>query len=309
MRRCIASLVLLCFALQASSLGAIAAQSTVLSNTATIVRGVLSAVKPMAVIAPVSSYSDSRRVPPQGRSQVTPAPGNPSMPKPVGQRVFRTGVLLPGPVMHPERLRGTETIRDPRAINDGPVSGSFRCISSILPQGCQQRVVVPQTVSQVPTATLPSPRPSSTRNIMSGAPTVQQFQYEADTTTAPNTLFVTAGSESGAVSRIADSAPANAPTDEVLTFSPTTTAMSFGWISPANVPDMASWPAQNYTVTLNITQPNTNLKLTQITLYRVDANGGPGTAGIAHVADKTGLSQSLGTAGTLSFTLTGTADA
>lgn len=83
--------------------------------------------------------------------------------------------------------------------------------------------------------------------------------------------------------------------------------MSFGWVTPSNVPNMTSWPAQNYTVTLNVTQPNAHLKVTEITLYRVDSNGGPGTAGIAHVADKSGLSQSLGTAGTYTWTLSGTA--
>ncbi len=223
-------------------------------------------------------------------------------------RQFRTGVFRAGPHMMTRPLDINEAPKDPRAMRRGAPIGTPCTSSSRL---CTTPLVFPSagtpTTSVTPTGQTRLFRVSAGVQTMSITPTVQPFLFEADTTTAPNTLFVTGGHESGALSSTMDPTPPHALANETLTYTPYTGAMSFGWISPANVPNSISWPAQTYTVTLNVTQPNANLKITEITLYRVDANGGPGTAGISHVADKAGLSQSLGAAGTLTFTLSGTA--
>lgn len=205
-------------------------------------------------------------------------------------RQFRSGVFRSGPPMLSRPLNVDEAPKDPRArvkTTHSPIGAP--CMRAV--RSCASVLL----------------RANEPLQTMSITPTVQPFLFEADTTGAPANLFVTGGAESGAIARAMDPVPAHASANQTLTYTVYSGAMSFGWISPANVPNSTSWPAQTYTVTLNVTQPNANLRITEITLYRVDANGGPGTAGISHVADKAGLSQSLGTAGTLTFSLAGTA--
>ncbi|HLI94660.1 MAG TPA: DUF6531 domain-containing protein [Candidatus Baltobacteraceae bacterium] len=104
-----------------------------------------------------------------------------------------------------------------------------------------------------------------------------------------------------------DSAPANPSASESLTYPTSDQSDSFGWISPANVPYSTSWPAQTYTVTLNVASPNSSLEITAVDIYRVDSNGGPGTSGLALVGSLTGLTRCLCTAKTQVFQVTGSA--
>jgi hypothetical protein len=132
------------------------------------------------------------------------------------------------------------------------------------------------------------------------------FSFQTDTTTAPQTLFDPGGgSESGAVSQLMNATATGALTDETLTYAANAGLLSWGWISPANSPNTTAWPAQTYTVSLKITQPNTNLNITEVKIYRVDAGGGPSRLGLAVVGDLAGLSQTLGTTGTLTFNVVG----
>ncbi len=241
--------------------------------------------------------------------------------------ILNHGAFRSGPQMLNHRLSATEIPQDPRAMSHGTTNA--RCASSLRMQPCAAAT----PASQIRTSSLPSPlffpstpasripmavtlpsalasphrlAPSSI-HAMSTTPTVQPFQYEADTTTAPSTLFYTYGGETGAISRTMDTAPANAQAQQSVSYAAGLQSDSFGWVSPANVPNSTSWPAQTYTVTLNISAPNPNLTLAQIRIYRVDANGGPSTSGLAVIGDLTGLTQSLGSAGTLIFNIPGSA--
>lgn len=262
------------------------------------------------MLAPITGpISSARPKPPPGWRLVTPAPASPIPPQKLGQRIFNRGVAVPGPHMLEQPLDPRNAPRDPHAMRRGAGSIPKQCSSLVALPPCRESTPSSQTPLSVfrPSIFAPSQDVGSgNARTLSVTPTVQQFQYEATASSAPSALFVTGGAESGAVSRTMVSAPTDAPLDQTLTFAPNSGAMSFGWISPPSVPNMTSWPAQSYTVTLTITQPNANVKLTQITLYRVDSNGGPGTAGIAHVADKTGLNQPLNGA-TYSYTFDGTA--
>ena len=173
------------------------------------------------------------------------------------------------------------------------LSGAYRTItsSSVAVSAARQRIGTPVIG----------------RSTLSINPSVEPFLYEADTTSAPTTLFYTVGGETGAIGRTMDSAPANAQAQQTVTYASGLTSDSFGWVSPANVPNLTSWPAQTYTVTLNVATPNPNLSLAQVRLYRVDANGGPSTSGLAVVGDLNNLTQSLGTAGPLTFNVSGSA--
>lgn len=143
---------------------------------------------------------------------------------------------------------------------------------------------------------------SAPRTMMS----MSAFSYTADTTAAPTTLFYTVGGESGAVSEIMDASPSGALTNESVS-EPGTTTDTWGWVSPSNVPNATSWPAQTYNVTLQVTSANANLQITEVKIYRVDSNGGPSTSGLAVVGDLAGLSQTLGSSGKLTFAVSGSA--
>ncbi|MDQ2816683.1 MAG: hypothetical protein M3T49_00550 [Candidatus Eremiobacteraeota bacterium] len=132
--------------------------------------------------------------------------------------------------------------------------------------------------------------------------------YQPGTTTAPQTLFYTLNSETGAISQEMDPQPSGVLTNETLAYAPSFTG-SWGWLSGLNEPDQTSWPAQTYTVALNVTNPNANLVITQVRIYRVDASGGPSVSGLAVVGGLSGLMQSLGSSGLLTFSISGAAQA
>lgn len=245
------------------------------------------------------------------------------------QPVFHSGIFRSGPPMLDRRLRPDERSNDPRAMSHGANNGS-RCAFALHLQPCSTSAnagtaasVRAPIFSSPPTIVSTSRLPGSillpaaarahaqTRTLgirtMSVNPTVNAFQYEADSMSAPTTLFYPTTIESGAISRTMVSAPTDATTSETLTYKSDPTGHSWGWVSPANVPNLTSWPAQTYNVTLNITSPNSNLTITEVKIYRVDSNGGPSTSGLAVVGDLAGLSQSLGTGGTLSFSVAGSA--
>ncbi len=113
--------------------------------------------------------------------------------------------------------------------------------------------------------------------------------------------------ESGAVSQQMDPSPIGSLTNETLTYKVSPNNSSWGWVSGPNEPNLTSWPATNYVVTLNITQPNASLQIVEVKIFRVNSSGGPGYNGLALVADLPNLTQSLGTAGPLTFTLAGSA--
>ncbi|MEO6912736.1 MAG: DUF6531 domain-containing protein, partial [Candidatus Baltobacteraceae bacterium] len=131
--------------------------------------------------------------------------------------------------------------------------------------------------------------------------------YEADTTAGPTSLFYAIGGESGAISQIIDATPTGVQTNESLSYSGNLSGDSWGWVSPTSVPNATSWPAQSYNVLLNISQTNSNLQIYEVKVYRVDSSGGPSTSGLAVVGDLSGLAQSLGTAGTVTFNVSGSA--
>jgi hypothetical protein len=133
--------------------------------------------------------------------------------------------------------------------------------------------------------------------------TSEPFSYAASTSAAPQTLFYTYH-ESGAISREMDPTASGTLSGQSLSYAGNETGANFGWISATGQPGTTSWPAQTYTIDLNVTAANSNLRITEVKVYRVDASGGPNTSGLALVGDlKT--SASLGKAGTLSFSVPG----
>src|SRR5579872_1460585 len=201
--------------------------------------------------------------------------------------ILHYGVRRAGPHMLGRRLRPDQAPKDPRAMSHG-ASAPRRCASFATHIPCAQRPLMPThpLLSFTPYAPRGPTRmriPVSGGRTMAMTPTVQPFQYEADTMSGPVLLFDTTGGESGAKSQIMDSAPANPSASESLTYPTSDQSDSFGWISPANVPYSTSWPAQTYTVTLNVASPNSSLEITAVDIYRVDSNGGPGTSGLALV--------------------------
>lgn len=131
------------------------------------------------------------------------------------------------------------------------------------------------------------------------------FSYAVSTTAAPQTLFYTYH-ESGAIAREIDPSASGTLSNQSLSYSGNEAGANFGWVSGNGTPGATTWPAQTYDVSLNVTVPNSSLHITEVKLYRVDSNGGPNTNGLAVVGDlKT--SASLGKAGTLSFSVPGSA--
>ena len=82
-----------------------------------------------------------------------------------------------------------------------------------------------------------------------------------------------------------DPSPIGALTNETLTYKVSPNNSSWGWVSGPNEPNLTSWPATNYVVTLNITQPNASLQIVEVRIFRVNSSGGPGYNGLALVAD------------------------
>ncbi len=101
--------------------------------------------------------------------------------------------------------------------------------------------------------------------------------------------------------------PSAGLTNETLTYKTSPNNSSWGWVSGPNEPRQTNWPATNYVVSLNITQPNASLQIQQVKIYRVNSSGGPGYNGLAQVADLPNLTQSLSTSGVLTFILAGSA--
>lgn len=222
--------------------------------------------------------------------------------------ILNHGVFRAGPPMLNRRLRPDEVIKDPRAIHHGTVNPS-PCLALATHTRCAQNAVSLGGPLSTFTAQTFNPQQFGSSGIrtMSVTPTVQPFQYEADTTSAPSTVVYTGGIESGALSRTMDSAPANASTSQTLSYTAANTLVSFAWVSPANVPNSTSWAARNYTVSLNITQANPNIEITAVRVLRVDSTGGGGGGdeGLAEVGGLTNLTQTLANTGMLTFTIAG----
>ncbi|MBC5827314.1 MAG: hypothetical protein GIW99_06485 [Candidatus Eremiobacteraeota bacterium] len=128
--------------------------------------------------------------------------------------------------------------------------------------------------------------------------------FTPGTQTAPTSLFYKMTGETGAISQEMDPTATGTLTNEALNYKGLF-AGSFGWVSGPGQPGLTPWAAAKYNITLNVTQPNAALQITDVRIYRVDANGGPNTSGLALVGELPALSQSLGTAGSLSFSVVG----
>ncbi|MBC5823831.1 MAG: hypothetical protein GIX02_03215 [Candidatus Eremiobacteraeota bacterium] len=120
----------------------------------------------------------------------------------------------------------------------------------------------------------------------------------------PTLLFFTAGSgETGAISRQMDpNAGTGTNANQSVVYSGNVSA-NFGWISAAGTPGVLAWPAETYTVRLDVRKAGPGLIVTEVDIYRVDANGGPGTNGLGGgpIGSDTLLTQSLGTPGVITF--------
>jgi acid phosphatase len=118
-------------------------------------------------------------------------------------------------------------------------------------------------------------------------------------------LFYTEGGEAGSIALGMDSTVSSARTSVSVTAPSSKYIDSWGWIA---LHPPASWAAANYTAALNVTRPNTNLRIVAVKVYRVNqTNGGVPYRGMSLVGAATGLSVSLGTAGVKTFTVTGAA--
>jgi YD repeat-containing protein len=205
-------------------------------------------------------------------------------------RQFHYGVLRKGPNMLARPLSPTEAPKDPRAGAYGSASAT-----SI-------RRVCSKNVGTVCSSTMR--RTGSVLRSMAITPTVQPFLYEADTATAPTTPFNTTH-ETGTISLTMDSAPPHTAVSETVTenYNSGMVSGSFGWISPANVPNSTSWPAQTYTVTLNVTAANPNLAISSVGIKRVSSSGSV----LATVGKYESTPYYLSSTGVLTFSITGTA--
>lgn len=134
-----------------------------------------------------------------------------------------------------------------------------------------------------------------------------QMRFAPSATSAPSTLFYTY-KESGAISRELDTTANGTLGNQTLSYDGSAFA-NFGWVTPAGSPGSTAWPAQSYSIVLNVTVPNANLEITEVKVYRVDSSGGPSTSGLALVGDLANLTDSLGVAGTHSYTVNGSVQA
>jgi len=159
------------------------------------------------------------------------------------------------------------------------------------------------STSPLPTA---SPSPSPVASVSPSPSASAATSYHPGTTNAPTTLFYTLGKESGSVSKEMDAVASGGLSNESISYAAGFTG-TWGWVSAPSEPGLTTWPAATYSVTLNVTQPNAALEIQAVKIYRVDANGGPNLQGLALVGQVSGLSQFLGTAGPLNFTIHGSA--
>lgn len=143
---------------------------------------------------------------------------------------------------------------------------------------------------------LPSPSPSP------GYAT-----YYPGTTAAPTSIFYTYPNESGNISQEMDTSVVGSLTNETLTYQASPAKTGWGWVSGSGQPGATAWPAATYTVKLSVTVSNAALQITEVKIIRTDLNGGPSYDGLAVVGTLSGLSQSLGSAGVLTFTIPGAA--
>ena len=134
---------------------------------------------------------------------------------------------------------------------------------------------------------------------------VQQMAYAPSSVAAPSTLFYKYR-ESGAFSMEMDPSATGPLTDERLTYAGNEVNANFGWVTASGTPGLVAWPAQTYTISLEVTAPNSALEITEVKVYRTDSSGGPTTSGLAQVGDLPGLSEAL-SAGMHTFAVTGTA--
>ncbi|MEO6912741.1 MAG: alkaline phosphatase family protein, partial [Candidatus Baltobacteraceae bacterium] len=120
-------------------------------------------------------------------------------------------------------------------------------------------------------------------------------------------LFYTYGGEGGTVASTMSTTAGSLRRNVRITAPPMPYTASWGWIAATDL-GSAVWAAAMYTVALNVTQPNSHLKISGVKIYRVDAGGGGRTyRGRALVGSTTGLSVSLGSAGVKTFTVSGSA--
>ncbi len=119
-------------------------------------------------------------------------------------------------------------------------------------------------------------------------------------------LFYTFGGESGTVASQM-SAQSTSATTISTTAAPSPYVDSWGWIAQ-QAEGTTTWPAATYNITLDVTQPNSNLSIFGVKVYRVDgSNGGGQYVGLSLVGAAMNLSTSLGSVGFKTFKLDGVA--
>jgi acid phosphatase len=124
--------------------------------------------------------------------------------------------------------------------------------------------------------------------------------------TITGSLFYTVGGEGGNVTTAMSQQPAAASMTGSILVPHAPLVDSWGWIADQNM-GTSSWPAATYTIALNITNPNSAVKIVAVKVYRVDENGGPDDRGLAVIGDLEGLSVPLTTPGVQTFTINGAA--
>ncbi|HEY8314714.1 MAG TPA: alkaline phosphatase family protein [Candidatus Baltobacteraceae bacterium] len=118
-------------------------------------------------------------------------------------------------------------------------------------------------------------------------------------------LFYTVGGEKGTVASEMGKNVDSSRTDVVVTAPGAPLIDSWGWVAQ-DARGLTKWPATTYSVALNITRPNSTLKIVAVKIYRVNADGGGALyRGLSLVGAQTGLSVSLGTAGVKTFAVNG----
>lgn len=128
-------------------------------------------------------------------------------------------------------------------------------------------------------------------------------RFTASGSAIQGALFYDYGGEGGSVTS-GMSLGTSAPSTSSISVPRAPFVDSWGWISDQSV-GTASWPAATYTVSLNVTNPNSAVRIVAVKVYRVDENGGPSTSGLAVVGRLTGLSASLAQSGVQTFTVQG----
>ncbi|MEO6913221.1 MAG: alkaline phosphatase family protein, partial [Candidatus Baltobacteraceae bacterium] len=120
-------------------------------------------------------------------------------------------------------------------------------------------------------------------------------------------LFYTMGGEAGTVAAQMGVPNTLSKADVSVTAPPAPYVDSWGWVAQ-QAQGTTTWPAATYNVTLDVTQPNSNLSVVGVKIYRVDAdNGGGQYVGLSLVAVAMKLSVSLGSVGAKTFKVDGVA--